>query len=73
MGFVLGILIGLLTAIGFFAFLTYWVCTRPNSTALAKLLSDIAQALANRQQSPEPSAPGKMASRWGRDSEQSKT
>jgi hypothetical protein len=69
MGFILGLLTGLLTAIGLFAFLACWLCTRPNTTALAKLLNDIAQALAHRQQSPEPSAPGKMASRWGRDGE----
>jgi hypothetical protein len=73
MGFIFGLLLGLLIAIGLFGFLTYWLCTRPNTTALAKLLNDIAQALAHKQQSPEPSATGKAAGRWGRDGEQSKT
>lgn len=73
MGFILGLLLGLFTAIGLFGFLAYRLCTRPKTAALAKLLSEIAQALANRQQSSEPSAPGKTAGRWGRDGDQSKT
>lgn len=73
MGFVLGLLIGLLTTIALFGFLAFWVCTRSNATALAKLVCDIAQALSNRPQSPEPSAPEETASRWGRDGKQART
>jgi hypothetical protein len=72
MGFVLGILIGLLGTIGLFGFLVYWLCTGSNTIAVAKLMDGIAQVLAHRPQSPD-STPGKNASRWGYDDEQSQT
>jgi hypothetical protein len=71
MGFVLGLLLGLLAAVGLFGYLAYWLCTRFDTSALVKFISDIAQTLAQRPQSTQPSTPGK--SRWGRDGEQSKT
>lgn len=46
-GFILGFLSGLLTAIGLFSFLAYWLCTRSNHLALARFIYGIAQALAS--------------------------
>jgi len=59
MGFLLGFLMGLLAAIGLFGFLTYWLCSRSNNIAVAKFINGIAQALAHKPKSPEPSVPGK--------------
>jgi hypothetical protein len=52
MGFVLGLLTGLLFAIVGFGLLAYWVCTRPNNVAMARFINGIAQALAEHQQKP---------------------
>jgi hypothetical protein len=60
MGFILGFLMGLLAAIGLSGFLAYWMCSRPNSMALAKFINGIALALAHRPKSSEPLAPGKI-------------
>jgi hypothetical protein len=61
MGFLLGFLMGLLTAIGLLGFLIYWSCSRSNNIAVAKFINGIAQALAsiNKAKSLEPLAPGK--------------
>ena len=73
MGFVLGVLIGLLGTIGLFGFVIYWLCTGSNTSALAKLIDGIAQVLAHRPQSPDSSAPDKNAGRWRYDDEESRT
>jgi hypothetical protein len=54
MGFVLGLLTGLLTAIAGFGLLAYWVCTRSNNIAAARFINGIAQALAAQQPKPRP-------------------
>jgi hypothetical protein len=46
MGFVLGFLLGLLTAIGLFIFLVYWLCSRSNHLGIAKAVNGVANALA---------------------------
>jgi hypothetical protein len=61
MGFILGFLTGLLAAIGLFVFLAYWLCTRSNHIAIAKAVNGLANALATRPKTSEPSAPGKSA------------
>ncbi len=48
MVFVLGLLLGLLSAIGLFGGVAYWLCTRSNHVAIAKFINGIAQALAHR-------------------------
>ena len=58
MGFILGLLMGLLAAIGLFGLLAYWLCSRSNNIAVAKFINGIAQALASKAKSPEPLAPG---------------
>ena len=58
MGFLLGFLMGLLAAIGLFGFLAYWLCSQPNSIAVAKFINGIAQALAHQPKSSAPLAPG---------------
>ncbi|HZU34738.1 MAG TPA: hypothetical protein VFA18_02445 [Gemmataceae bacterium] len=58
MGFVLGFLLGLLTAIGLFAGLAYWLCTRPNHSAVAKVIHEFAVALAHRPKPSEETMPG---------------
>jgi hypothetical protein len=50
MGFVLGLLTGLLAAIAGFGLLAYWVCTRPNNIAVARFINGIAQALAAQRE-----------------------
>jgi len=59
MGFILGLLMGLLVAIGLFGFLAYWLCSRPNNIALARFINGIAQALAclNKAKPVEPPSP----------------
>jgi hypothetical protein len=57
MGFVLGLLTGLLAAVVGFGVLAYWVCTRPNNIAVARFVNGIAQALASQQ--PKPREKGK--------------
>ncbi len=60
MGFILGLLLGLLGAIGLIGFLAYWVCSRPDSAAVAKFLGGIADAMAHRENVPaeeKPSGP----------------
>jgi len=58
--FILGIFLGILTAIGLILFGTYWICTRSDTQAAAKfILGIIAQALAHGPNAPEPAAPGK--------------
>jgi hypothetical protein len=57
MSFILGFLMGLLTAMGLLAFLTYWLCNRSNNIAAAKFINGIAQALAAKGRPPEPTAP----------------
>jgi hypothetical protein len=52
MGFVLGLLTGVLAAIVGLGLLAYWVCTRPNNIAVARFINGIAQAVAARQQKP---------------------
>jgi hypothetical protein len=49
MGFLLGFLIGVLAAIMLLGLLVYWLCSRPNSMAVAKFINGIAQALAHRK------------------------
>jgi hypothetical protein len=61
MGFVLGLLTGLLVAIVGFGLLAYWVCTRPNNVAMARFINGIAQALASQQ--PRPREKGKTTER----------
>lgn len=48
MGFVLGFLLGLLTAIGLLGLLAYWLCTRSNHIAIAKAVNGLANALATK-------------------------
>jgi len=61
MGFILGIVLGILMAIGLCGFLAYWVCTKADHIALAKAINGLAQALAHRPKSPEqPATPGKL-------------
>jgi hypothetical protein len=52
MGFVLGLLTGLLAAVVGLGLLAYWVCTRPNNIAVARFINGIAQALAAQQSKP---------------------
>lgn len=59
MGFLLGLLTGLLAAVVGFGFLAYWVCTRPNNMVVARFVNGIAQALAAQQ--PKPQERGKTA------------
>lgn len=59
MGFILGFLTGILAALGLLGFLTYWLCSRSNNIAVAKFINGIAQALAHKPKSSEPSTPGK--------------
>ena len=73
MGFVLGILIGLLGTIGLFGFLVYRLCTRCNSIDPAKLVNGIVQAVVQQPQSRKPSARWDNADPWRDDDEQSKT
>jgi hypothetical protein len=54
MSFILGFLIGLITAIGGVGFLGYWLVSRSGNVAVAKF---IAQALAHKPKS-EPVEPG---------------
>jgi len=55
MGFILGLLIGLLLAVALIGFLAYWLCSRSNTLAVAKFINGIAQALAAlRPKSSEP-------------------
>jgi hypothetical protein len=61
MGFVLGLLTGLLAAIVGFGLLAYWVCTRTNNIAVARFINGIAQALAAQQ--PKPRELGKPTER----------
>jgi len=80
MGFILGLLLGLLAAIGLLGFLTWWLCSRSNNVAVAKFINGVAQALAHQPKSSEPLAPdkegeaieqaggtrkGKARERWG--------
>ncbi len=58
MFFVLGLLIGLLSAIGLFGGAAYWLCTRSNHVAIAKFINGIAQALAHRPDSAGPMSSG---------------
>jgi hypothetical protein len=57
MGFLLGFFMGLLAAIGGFAFLAYWLCNRTNNVAAAKFMIGCAQALAHRPKSSAPLPP----------------
>ena len=57
MGFLLGLLMGLLAAIGLFGFLTYWLCSRSNNVAVAKFINGIALALAYKPNTPRPLTP----------------
>ena len=52
MGFVLGLLFGMLAAILLFGLLVYWLCSQPNRMAVAKFINGIAQALAHTRQLP---------------------
>jgi len=56
MGFILGFLMGLLSAIGLLVALAYWLCHRSNNVAVSKFISGIAQALEHIAPS-EPSSP----------------
>jgi len=56
---VFGFLMGLLTAIALFGFLTYWLCSRSNNMVVAKFINGIAQALAHKSESAEAMAPGR--------------
>jgi hypothetical protein len=58
-GFLLGFMMGFVAAIGLFGFLGYWLCSRPNTIAVAKFINGIAQALAHKPKSSQPLAPGK--------------
>jgi hypothetical protein len=58
MGFLLGLLVGVVSAIGLFVFLAYWLCSRSSNMALARCLNGIAQALAHKPKSSEPLTPG---------------
>jgi hypothetical protein len=58
LGFVLGLLTGLLAAIAGFGLLAYRVCTRPNNIAVARFINGIAQTLAAQ---PQPKERGKTA------------
>jgi len=49
MGIVLGFMAGLLAAVAGIGFLAYWVCTRPNNIAVARVINGIAQAIASPQ------------------------
>jgi predicted phage tail protein len=49
MGVVLGFMAGLLAAVAGIGFLAYWVCTRLNNIAVARVINGIAQALASPQ------------------------
>jgi hypothetical protein len=53
MGFILGLLMGILAAILLFGLLVYWLCSQPNSLAVAKFINGIAQALAHRKHVPD--------------------
>jgi hypothetical protein len=57
MGFILGFLIGILAAIVLFGLLVFWLCSRPNSVAVSKFISGIAQALAHRKHLPDQATP----------------
>lgn len=46
MGFILGLLMGLLGAMGLVGFLAYSLCSRSNHIAVARFINGIAQALA---------------------------
>lgn len=50
MGFLIGFLIGMLTAMAMFGFLGYWLCTRSNHIAVAKAVNGLANALATKRQ-----------------------
>jgi hypothetical protein len=65
MGFAAGFMTGMVVTIGLLGFLTYWLCSRPNSVAVAKLINGIAQALAHQNRSTEPLAMGKKAEHSG--------
>jgi hypothetical protein len=58
MGFLLGLFMGLLAAIGGFAFLAYWLCSRSNNIAVATFINGLAKALAHRPKAREPLTPG---------------
>jgi len=51
MGLIIGFLMGLLAAVMGFGLLVYWLCSRPNSMAVAKFINGIAQALAHKKSS----------------------
>lgn len=61
MGFILGLLLGILAAILLFGLLVYWLCSRPNSLAVAKFINGIAQALAHRKHVPDGATPEEKA------------
>jgi hypothetical protein len=48
MSFILGFLMGILTAYGLLGGLTYLLCSRSDNIAVAKFLNGIAQALAHK-------------------------
>jgi hypothetical protein len=54
MGLILGFLIGLISTVGLFGFLIYWLCSRSNNVAVAKFINGIALALAHKPKSSEP-------------------
>jgi hypothetical protein len=54
MGFILGLLMGLLAAIGLVGFLACWLCSRSDNVAVAKFINGLAKALAHKQKSSEP-------------------
>jgi hypothetical protein len=61
MGFILGLLLGMIGTLTGLGFLAYWLFIRSNNLAAARFVNGIAQALAsiNKVRAPEPLAPRK--------------
>jgi hypothetical protein len=57
MGFALGFTMGMLVAVVLFGVVAWWVCSRSNSVAVAKIINGIAQALASKAKPPALLAP----------------
>jgi hypothetical protein len=68
MGFILGFLMGLLSAIGVLGFLAFWLYSRSSTIGVTKFINGIAQALAHKSNSTATTVP---ASGWeGEDQEE---
>jgi hypothetical protein len=61
MGFILGLLIGQIVAVGLLIFLIYWLCRRSNNVAVAKFVNGIVQALMHEPKPTEPAGNGEAA------------